>query len=228
MFKEFSTRENYSRAFIVGQTNHWICVVINKFEGQVESILCDSRNHFVVNKGSHELEQLTLDLLGQGGKGLWKREYIYTSLSDCSNSLILLHNCALQRVDIVKELLKINVLGFFETFQWFAGPLEGFDPANPPLGKDGKPIPHEDSEWQEAVLRWLQDYFPLPVIEKNICGVLEILGLDQLDDSLRLLFLQWSGTLQRRLALNSHPSFPRLHLILHWVERQLGVSQIQK
>lgn len=181
IFERFRTRKNYAHTFILGQTNHWVTIVINKYEDtHVEVVLLDSRNYDILNLSDSQIEAFAIRRSEELRLPHWRIHLFYRSMVSSKHIAAMFYDCAVGSMhSIGRFLIRLNMCGFFETFEKSFLPEENGS-ANGPLS------------WHIALRHWLENYFPPPVLHENVCKFIESLGgVEALDGDIRMRFREW-------------------------------------
>jgi hypothetical protein len=192
-------------AFLVGQLCHWISLVCVKFQGKVEVIVLDSRNHNLLTSTHEEF----LRIVEKNKERIpdWKRHIFMCSLTEPKMTADLFHDCILGVRDIITSLLEHNMEGFLSSFEEYVEKSELKD------------------VWLVPFISWLEMYWPPPVVEANIIKVLQVLGVSKLSPSTRLKFLRMANTVREGVGDFSECGIPvvqRFEVILQWLEMEFS------
>jgi hypothetical protein len=121
VFEKFTkSKSDYCHTFLVGQTNHWVTIIVNKVNGFVETLLCDSRNSFALGMNYEEIKDMILTRGRKNGKVKdpepWKLELWITSFIDIQFTTQLIHDCATGKTNAKDQLIHLYIEGFFENY----------------------------------------------------------------------------------------------------------------
>jgi len=169
IFKKFTeSSEDYIHAFLMGQTSHWLTIIINKVNGFTETLLFDSRNAFILGLPLDELHKHLNKKIRSSGKDennypAWKRDISIMSYLDTQHTITLFHNCAIGKYKIRDKLFDFFVQGFFELFET----------ALATYVKTSINIPETESQnlksdnYLIGFIHWLENFSPPALIEKK-------------------------------------------------------------
>jgi hypothetical protein len=194
--KEFASRDSHSQAWLIGQTNHWIAVVSAKVTQSpqhrtlYETIVCDSRNNFVLSKSMDEIEVVaSRRLRSLTGDDMWtqmRRKLYLESLVDMPFSASLLHDCCTSRRDVAQHIVEMHFDTFFNSYarhtMHYFDDDHGEEVYCPAAGLDKQALARNvlpgspGQNWTTLFHHWLSEYYPPPVIETNVCGMLQRLS----------------------------------------------------
>ncbi|PRP80097.1 hypothetical protein PROFUN_12251 [Planoprotostelium fungivorum] len=193
IFERFHERREYAHAFMMGQTNHWLCLFIIK-----ACHITHIANHhpilfYHLNNSSAKTD---IDIRNDVKKDMdenpdrdrdeeEKREVMeqyVRSMVDTRDTCLLFHRCALGERNIVDTLVDVNISGFFENFETRTGPL------NASGGVDGV----DRDEFMCLFIDWLENWYPPAVIEANIQQTILSLGLERLGIEHRRRLMMWT------------------------------------
>jgi hypothetical protein len=142
IFDNFQNKTTYFHCFVIGAANHWLGVFINKHDGEIESLVVDSRNVKFFNKSEEDLMQDVLKKLTQAKKRKVLTESeekfyiksVHGSLLDSIHAIQLLYDCANGKRNFMQECLLIELNGLIDhcqTIKTKQDLLQYFDSYNP-------------------------------------------------------------------------------------------------
>jgi hypothetical protein len=157
-----------SQAFAVGQTNHWISIVVLRHATEVvETIVLDSRNNFTLGKTIEQLQEMAQHRMRRFKEtGTWadmRRRLYLQSLEDTQFSSALLHDAASGRIDIATTIITFNIESFFESYIRATGDRFLFDDEHPKHSPEDmlkrNMLPEEPTleGWLASLIAWLEN-----------------------------------------------------------------------
>lgn len=184
VFARFHVKQNYIHAFLMGQTNHWITVIVNKVEGKIETVLADSRNQFSLEWGEEEIEaDITSRLTGFQVES-YIRSFWTLSVRDIQFTVPLLHSWALGECGVLSRLLELNIGGFMERWREVMG--------------EKKEEGDNSDDFLTKLMYWLEVYYPPAVIECNVIRVLKEIGVEKIPDQVKKDLIEWTRVIAER------------------------------
>lgn len=246
--RDYSARSDHCRAWLIGQTNHWISVFSGKLPKRArsrsthETIVCDSRNNFVLTKSVPEIEAVAAHrmrhIVGDDAWTQLRKKLYLESLHDVPFSTELLHHCCTGQRNSVQFIIEMHFDTFFNSYSNHTAHAFDSDQghemlplaAGRELAMQRKALPEAlaAANWLPALKQWLADFYPAPVIETNICGMLERLAKTgfQIPPRISARLKAWRLQVSNRLKTDSHPrdkSLSRLRQTLRVVDETLDV-----
>lgn len=127
---KFHQQQYASHAFVIGLTNHWISIVAHKHEEHLEIFVLDSCNvpvisasDYAINDFADKLQQRRMEQVKSGFvkdhefyRSSYLRELDIVSMQSTKFLTWLIHDAILQKVDILRALIELNIHGFVESF----------------------------------------------------------------------------------------------------------------
>jgi len=175
IFDNFKNLDSYAYEFLFGVTNHWITLVVNKVNGFIETIIIDSRNMYTLETSDEEMIEKLHERIAKSGKVVqpYLLELYIQSIKDTKYLANLFHQCATSQIDLLEELVELNITGFFESY-------------------DNSIQPYTDPEEYKSKLNmWFDNYFPPPVLQKQVGKILSDLGVHLLKETKQIRFKNW-------------------------------------
>eukprot|EP01113_Clastostelium_recurvatum_P038233 TRINITY_DN5694_c0_g1_i13.p1 TRINITY_DN5694_c0_g1~~TRINITY_DN5694_c0_g1_i13.p1 ORF type:complete len:414 (-),score=35.57 TRINITY_DN5694_c0_g1_i13:6-1247(-) len=199
VFSLFSASDDYTHAFLLGQTIHWVCIVCSKLSGRVEVALIDSRNHKLLGATEEEIKSIMDEDADDPDLTTRYKGPGYQSLKDPVQTTTLFHDCITGRQDITTYLLEYNMDGFFESFEEHVG------------------LPSKEDEILMLLIGWLEGYWPPPVIRHNIVQIVEQ-KRRYLSNNTRDKFHAWGTYLSERIDFQGcgFPVVTGLEPVIQW------------
>jgi len=231
IFKKFSdTNEDYAHAFIMGQTSHWLTIIINKVNGFTETLLMDSRNSFILGLSLDELQNYLISRIRKFGKDektypQWKKDVAIMSYLDTQHTISLFHHCAIGKHNIRYKLFDFFVEGFFELYE------NSISSYRKIIRNNENKINQTESDQSFLIgfINWLENFSPPAVIEKNMIRTIEYLGIDNLSDRHWTLFHDWIQQITKNVDLEESdiPVIKRFRVTHSWFISNFVLNSIQ-
>eukprot|EP01129_Flabellula_baltica_P003654 TRINITY_DN1340_c0_g1_i2.p1 TRINITY_DN1340_c0_g1~~TRINITY_DN1340_c0_g1_i2.p1 ORF type:complete len:427 (-),score=76.54 TRINITY_DN1340_c0_g1_i2:41-1321(-) len=204
-FMKFKNKDVYSHSFVMGLTNHWLVIYVQKIGDEVETLILDSRNNFVLEKSKEELTDVIIQRILKAGTKIEelkedKYQQWVQSLVETRFLTELIHDCAIQKKKIKPFLVNYNVEGFLESFREHANS-------------------ENDDEFLMEFYQWLSDYFPPAIIEQNIVTLLDKYH-DLLTEQTKNDLGSWLSELTQRIDLDQE-LFSRFKTTYEELSKQL-------
>jgi len=199
IFSKFNENSgDYVHAFVLGQTSHWLTIVVNKVNGRVETLLLDSKNSFVFGLQKEELLELLMNRLRRKQKldyPQWKIDIAMASFFDTQFTVKILHESAIGNYQIKIKLFDVFVEGFFEIYE--TAMKEG---AGEFLTNNSN---HDNNDsardaFLVGFVNWLENYCPPATIEANLIGFIRNLGVKMTDQQLNK-FQAWEDEIRKKI-----------------------------
>lgn len=248
----FGASEDHSRAWLVGQTNHWISVLsarlppLSSNQIRFETMVTDSRNNFVLSTTMEETAKVANYRMRRlVGDDMWtqlRRKLYIESLNDMPFSAELLHDCCTNRRDAAQHVITMHFDTFFNSYalhtnHFFDGDLgeEVYCPAaglDQTVFKISNRTDSAPADWLPLFLHWLAEYYPAPVIEVNICAMLQKLSAANFSIPSALLgrLRAWRASVSTRLQTHfsklADPSVLRLNEAWVHIDRVLTALEV--
>jgi hypothetical protein len=230
IFDKFQKRTHYIHAFIIGQTNHWITVVVNKIGDKTETFLIDSRNRFALDFSKEEIFNFVETHLKH--RPPYIRELVQLSMRDNQFSSDFLASCGRGLTDIYGYLLNLTLshflYGCYAALHELPRETDEFNLDVLKMEFDVKTAQKDLVTWHQRLSTWLSVYFPTPVIETNVIGCIHNAGLDNMSPYLHNKFKEWTIYIRKnldkiqkehkKLGLEWIGDVRRLSKILVWFE----------
>ena len=167
-------------AFILGVTNHWVTLVVEKTsESGLHAFYLDSNNEPVLMATESELRRLVeaREEKHVKRKGApysdWKRNVLYQSFVDQRDIVELLVGCVSRETDLRGELTKQNWSKLLDSFYECVSVRDG-----------------ENDLYLASLVQWIEQYYPTKVILDHHTQLLERFQ-HLLDEATSLRLQQW-------------------------------------
>ena len=185
IFKLHQSKED-KLAFILGVTNHWVALVVEKTrESGLHTFYLDSNNEPVLMATENQLKRLVKAREEKRikRKGVpysdWKRNVLYQSFVDQRNIVDLLVRCVSQETDLRGELTKQTWSKLLDSFYESVSLMDG-----------------ECDLYLASLVQWIEQHYPTKVILSHHTKLLEHFQY-LLDKETALRLEQWISDCQQ-------------------------------
>jgi hypothetical protein len=207
VFDQFVNSKTYRRVFLVGSINHWVAVCVNKFQDALEFIYMDSRNYDISRiENSIELHKmvnqfLDSDSVSTSEEAREDRHHAHVqSLVNTLFSVKLIYDCIIGKQNILHVAYDLTIFGILESFEECVGKRENHN-YNDNIVND------TNESWGPATMedlcKWLREGCHPSVLENQLLGRIEKLGVEVLSSKTKEKLRKWLCCVMDCLASNT-------------------------
>lgn len=196
-FSEFSLRETYTHAFIVGAHAHWIAVVAHKANMRIEVLFLDSMNTDILGRSdeyvtevldqSRAIRDKIEEMQAAGGLETGDLQWIHT-LRAMRSVAELVTECVNGKTDLRTHVLDTSIRASLERFFKRVCNADS-------TSAMARVLASEQSAFMSKLIEYLQAWEPPAAMRTNLVTLSHDIGTKHLSASTRELLLDWTSTL---------------------------------